>query len=167
MKTTVNTAISREQRLLINIQKCKLALCKGYKYDKPTGEIIGQKGNAIKAHINGYTIISFVVNGVRIYIYGTTFIEYVLKSENASITNEEIELAKVYVKPSTTYLANRKALKEAKSKEVFVNKDLKVNLLVTPLTQASPIKYLPTIDNSNFGANYLGHHSNSNTRLLI
>jgi protein gp37 len=151
MKTTVKTTISKEERLLINNQKCKFALSKGYKYDKVTGEIIGQKNKPIRAHINGYTIISFIINGVKIYIYGTTFIEYVLKSENASITNEEIELAKVYVKPSATYLAKIRELKAARAKEVLVTNDLTNKLFLAPLVNTKPKKYLHQGMNSNAG----------------
>ena len=84
MKTTMRTleaiAKSKEERVLNNNKKCALALEKGYKYDRATGEIIGRRNKAIKAHINGYTIISFVVDGRRKYLYGTTFIEYILNS---------------------------------------------------------------------------------------
>ena len=133
MKTTMKTAEalakSKGERVLNNNKKCALALEKGYKYDRATGEIIGRRNKAIKAHINGYTIISFVVDGRRKYLYGTTFIEYILKSENESISLEEIELAKVYVKPSASYLANRKALKEANTKELLLHTNLKDVLL--------------------------------------
>ena len=151
MKNTVKTAISKEERLLINNQKCMIALGKGYKYDKATGEIIGQKGKAIKAHINGYKIISFVDKGIRIYLYGTTFIEYVLKGENASITNEEIELAKVYVKPSAIYLATIKALKATKAKEAILNNDLTNKLFLAPLVNKPPKKHFYQGMNSNAG----------------
>jgi protein gp37 len=120
MKTIGANAKSKEERFLINNQKCKLALDKGYKYDKATGEIIGQRKKAIRAHINGYTIITFVADGVRKYLYGTTFIEYIIKSENESISLEDIELAKAYVKPTKEYLDKIKALKEAKPTELKV-----------------------------------------------
>jgi protein gp37 len=129
MKTTLKTALSKEERNSNNNTKCALALEKGYKYDRATGEIIGQRNKAIKAHINGYTIISFVVDGKRNYLYGTTFIEYILKSENESVSPEEIELAKAYVKPSASYLAIRKALKEANTKELVLDTNLKDVLL--------------------------------------
>jgi protein gp37 len=129
MKTRVKTALSKEERISNNNTKCALALEKGYKYDRATGEIIGQRNKAIKAHINGYTIISFIVDGKRTYLYGTTFIEYILKSENDSVSPEEIELAKAYVKPSASYLANRKALKEANTKELILDTNLKDVLL--------------------------------------
>ena len=116
-------ATSKKDRISNNNTKCSLALEKGYKYNRATGEIIGRRNKAIKAHINGYTIISFLVDGKRKYLYGTTFIEYILKSENESISPEDIELAKVYVKPSASYLANRKALKKAKTIEANL-KDL-------------------------------------------
>jgi hypothetical protein len=44
-----------------------------------------------------------------------------LKNENESISPEEIELAKVYVKPSTTYLAEKRALKEALKQKSLVD----------------------------------------------
>lgn len=113
--------ISKNERVSINNTKCALALEKGYKYDRATGEIIGLRNKPIKAHINGYTIISFVVDGKRMYLYGTTFIEYILKSENDSISAEDIELAKTYVKPSAVYLAAKKALKEAKKQKALVD----------------------------------------------
>jgi hypothetical protein len=121
MKTTLKTALSKEERISINNTKCALALEKGYKYDRETGKIIGQRNKAINAQINGYTIISFLVDGKRTYLYGTTFIEYILKSENESISPEEIELAKTYVKPSTAYLAEKKALKEAQKQKSLVD----------------------------------------------
>jgi protein gp37 len=151
MKNTVKTARSKEERLLINNQKCMLALSKGYKYDKATGEIIGQKGKAIKAHINGYKIISFVHKGIRIYLYGTTFIEYVLKGKNASITNEEIELAKVYVKPSAIYLATIRALKATRAKEAILTNDLTNKLFLAPLVNTTPKKHLHQGMNSSVG----------------
>lgn len=137
MKTTLKTATSKEERVLNNNKKCALALEKGYKYDRETGKIIGQRNKAINAQINGYTIISFVVDGKRKYLYGTTFIEYILKSENESISLEDIELAKLYVKPSASYLANRRALKEAKTKELNVDANLK-DVLLEELKMSSP-----------------------------
>ncbi len=130
-------ATSKKERISNNNTKCALALEKGYKYNRATGEIIGRRNKAIKAHINGYTIISFLADGKRKYLYGTTFIEYILKSENESISTEDIELAKVYVKPSASYLANRKALKEAKTKEVILEANLK-DLLLGGLKISSP-----------------------------
>jgi protein gp37 len=121
MKTTLKTALSKEERIANNNTKCALAVEKGYKYDRATGEIIGQRNKTIKAQINGYTIISFVVDGKRIYLYGTTFIEYILKSENESVSPEEIELAKAYVKPSASYLAEKRALKEAQKQKSSVD----------------------------------------------
>lgn len=115
---------TKEERDLIKIEKCAAALAKGYKYDRTTGEIIGQRNKPIKAHINGYTMISFVHDGKRKYLYATTFIEYILKKENESISLEDIELAKVYVKPSAAYLNKKKALKEAKPAEVFIETNL-------------------------------------------
>ena len=165
MKNTFKTTKSKEERLLINNQKCMLALGKGYKYDKATGEIIGQKGRAIKAHINGYTIISFVINGVTLYIYGTTFIAYILKSENPTISNQEIELAKVYVKPSATYLANRKALKESNGQEVFAENDLKGALLVASQKETMEKAYFPQSNDSLIGQYYKGNQLTSNNYL--
>lgn len=115
LKTKIKTpeAIAKSnERITQNNEKSKIALEKGYKYDRETGEIIGRKNKPIKAHINGYTIISFTVEGKRKYLYATRFIEFILKSENESISPEEIELAKTYVKPSTAYLAQKKALKD-------------------------------------------------------
>lgn len=108
---------TREERDLIKIEKCAAALVKGYKYDRATGEIIGQRNKPIKAHINGYTIISFVVDGKRKYLYATTFIEYILKKENESISLEEIEFAKAYVKPSKESLLRIKTLNQEKKQE--------------------------------------------------
>ena len=97
MKTTIIKAEknpkTREERDLIKIEKCAV-VDKGYKYDRATGEIIGRRNKAIKANVNGYTIISFDVDGKRKCLYATTFIEYILKSENESISLEDIELAK-------------------------------------------------------------------------
>jgi hypothetical protein len=115
---------TKEGRDLIKIEKCNIAEAKGYKYNRATGEIIGQRNKPIKAHINGYTIISFVHDGKRKYLYATTFIEYILKKENESISLEDIELAKVYVKPSAAYLDKKKVLKEVKSKEEFIETNL-------------------------------------------
>ena len=115
---------TKEERDLIKIEKCVAAVAKGYKYDRATGEIIGQRNKAIKSHVHGYTIISFVHDGKRKYLYATTFIEYILKKEKESISLEEIELAKVYVKPSVAYLAKKLALKEAKPAEVIVETNL-------------------------------------------
>lgn len=132
MKTTLKTATSKEERISNNNTKCALALEKGYKYDRETGKIIGQRNKAINAQINGYTIISFVVDGKRTYLYGTTFIEYILKSENESISPEDIELAKAYVKPSTTYLAEKKALKEAQKQTALVDRTTQEIITDTP-----------------------------------
>ena len=122
MKTTLKTALSKEERDLIKIEKCVAALAKGYKYDRATGEIIGRRNKPIKANINGYTIISFVVDGKRKNLYATTFIEYILKKENESISLEEIELAKAYVKPSKESLLRIKTLKqEKKQKDLLVS----------------------------------------------
>ena len=125
MKTTFKTAINKEERILNSNTKCALALEKGYKYDRATGEIIGRKNKPINANINGYTIISFTVDCKRKYLYATTFIEYILRKENESISLEEIELAKTYVKPSTAYLAQKKALKEAKKQKEIVDNTIK------------------------------------------
>lgn len=121
MKNSLKSAEAKQIRLSINNQKCEIALNKGYKYDKNTGEIIGVRGKVINAKINGYTVISFVDAGVKQFLYATTFIEYFLKKENATISNDEIEIAKVFVKPSSAFLANRrliltkrKTLKKAK-----------------------------------------------------
>ena len=132
---------SKNERVSNNNTKCALAVEKGYKYDGATGEIIGQRNKAIKAHINGYTIISFLVNGKRKYLYATKFIEYILKSENESISPEEIELAKVYVKPSASYLANRKAIKEAKPAEVLAETNLIEVLSEEPKSSPLAIGY--------------------------
>ena len=115
---------TKEERDLIKIEKCAAALAKGYKYDRATGEIIGRRNKAIKAHVHGYTIISFVHNNKRKYLYATTFIEYILKCENESISLEDIELAKAYVKPTKEYLAKKKVLKEAKPAEVSIETNL-------------------------------------------
>ncbi len=115
---------TKEGRDLIKIEKCNIAEAKGYKYNRATGEIIGQRNKPIKAHINGYTIISFVHDGKRKYLYATTFIEYILKNENESISLEDIELAKAYVKPSAAYLAKKNALKETKPAEVLIETNL-------------------------------------------
>jgi hypothetical protein len=72
---------TREEKDLIKIEKCVAALAKGYKYNRVTGEIIGQRNKPIKAHVHGYTIISFIHDGKRKYLYATTFIEYILKKE--------------------------------------------------------------------------------------
>ena len=125
MKTTIikgeKNPKTREEKHLIKIEKCSAALAKGYKYDRATGEIIGRRNKPIKARINGYTIISFVHDGKRKYLYATTFIEYILKKENASISLEEIELAKAYVKPSKESLLRMKTLKqEKKQKDLLV-----------------------------------------------
>lgn len=123
---------SKEERISNNNTKCAMALEKGYKYDRETGKIIGQRNKAINAQINGYTIISFLVDGKRTYLYGTTFIEYILKSENESVSLEDIELAKVYVKPSASYLANRKALKEAQKRKTLVDITTQETISETP-----------------------------------
>ena len=119
MKTAEAITKSKEERDLIKIEKCALALAKGYKYDRATGEIIGQRNKAIKAHVHGYTIISFVHDGKRKYLYATTFIEYILKCENESISLEDIELAKAYVKPTKESLLRIKTLKQEK-KQIFL-----------------------------------------------
>ena len=128
MKTTIikgdKNPKTKEERDLIKIGKCAAAVAKGYKYDRATGEIIGRRNKAIKAHVHGYTIISFLVDGKRKYLYATTFIEYILKNESESISPEDIELAKAYVKPSAAYLAEKKALKEAKLAEVIIKTNL-------------------------------------------
>ena len=124
MKSVEAIAKSKQDRILNSNTKCVLAIEKGYTYDRATGEIIGLRNKAIKAHINGYTIISFVVDGKRKYLYATTFIEYILKKENESISLEDIELAKAYVKPSVAYLAKKIALKETKSTEVLIETNL-------------------------------------------
>lgn len=115
---------TKEERDLIKIEKCVAAEAKGYKYDRATGKIIGRRNKAIKAHVHGYTIISFLVDDKRKYLYATTFIEYILKKENESISLEEIELAKAYVKPSKEYLAEKKALKEPKKQKLMVGSDI-------------------------------------------
>jgi hypothetical protein len=104
-------------------QKCKLALEKGYKFNESSGEIIGQKGKPIKSKTNGYTVISFMYEGIKKYLYGTTFVEYILKNENEMISDEELEFAKIYVKPSTEFLAKRKAKKKARTKVVSKESD--------------------------------------------
>lgn len=124
MKTVEAVAKSKQDRILNSNTKCALAIEKGYKYDRATGEIIGRRNKAIKAHINGYTIISFLVDGKRKYLYATTFIEYILKSENEFISIEEIKLAKTYFKPSSEYLAEKKALKETKKQKLMVGSDI-------------------------------------------
>jgi hypothetical protein len=115
---------TREEKDLIKIEKCVAALAKGYKYNRVTGEIIGQRNKPIKAHVHGYTIISFIHDGKRKYLYATTFIEYILKKENESISPEEIEFAKLYVKPSASYLAEKKALNEPKKQKLMVESDI-------------------------------------------
>jgi len=109
---------TREEKDLIKIEKCVAALAKGYKYNRVTGEIIGQRNKPIKAHVHGYTIISFIHDGKRKYLYATTFIEYILKNENESISLEEIELAKAYVKPFKESLLRKKTLKQ---EDLYVN----------------------------------------------
>lgn len=126
MKTSEAILKCREERILNNNTKCTLALEKGYKYDRATGKIIGRRNKAIKAHINGYTIISFLVDGKRKYLYATTFIEYILKSDNVSISLDEIELAKAYVKPSTAYLAEKRALKEARKQKELIDSTIHI-----------------------------------------
>ncbi|OYU83291.1 MAG: hypothetical protein CFE24_11920 [Flavobacterium sp. BFFFF2] len=128
MKTTISKGEknlkTKEERDLIKIEKCAAAESKGYKFDRATGEIIGQRNKPIKSKVNGYTIISFMVDGVKKYLYATTFIEYILKKEYESISLEDIELEKAYVKPSQEYLAKKKALKEVKSVVVNVESNL-------------------------------------------
>jgi hypothetical protein len=114
MKNSLKSAEAKQIRLSINNQKCEIALKKGYKYDESTGEIIGVRGKVINAKINGYTVISFVDAGVKQFLYATTFIEYVLKKENDAVSKGELELAKIFVKPSIAYLANRKYLQQSK-----------------------------------------------------
>lgn len=126
MKTTIikgeKNPKTGEERDLIKIEKCVAAEAKRYKYNRATGEIIGRRNKPIKAHINGYTIISFVVDGKRKYLYATTFIEYILKKEDESISREDIELAKAYVKPSKESLFIIKTLKqEIKQKALVVS----------------------------------------------
>ena len=120
MKTAEAIAKSKEERDLIKIEKCVAAVAKGYKYDRATGKIIGQRNKPIKAHINGYTIISFVHNNKRKYLYATTFIEYILKCENESISLEDIELAKAYVKPTKESLLRIKTLKQEKKQKALL-----------------------------------------------
>lgn len=121
MKNSLKSAEAKQIRLSNNNQKCEIALNKGYKYDESTGEIIGVRGKVINAKINGYTVISFVDAGVKYFLYATTFIEYVLRKENDAVSKEELELAKVFVKPSIAYLANRKTLQEAKEMRIDSN----------------------------------------------
>jgi hypothetical protein len=47
-----------------------------------------------------------------------------LKSENEFISIEEIKLAKTYFKPSSEYLAEKKALKETKKQKLMVGSDI-------------------------------------------
>lgn len=115
MKTVIKNTKSKEERLLINIQKCMIALEKGYKYNRTTGKIIGQKDNDIKTHINGYKVISLVVDGTRKYLYGTTFLDYIMKNKVAEITNEEIEFAKLNVNPSEAFLVKSKIKRQMKA----------------------------------------------------
>lgn len=124
MKSIETIAKCKQDRISNNNEKCVAALAKGYKYNRVTGEIIGQRNKPIKAHVHGYTIISFIHDGKRKYLYATTFIEYILKKENESISPEEIEFAKLYVKPSASYLAEKKALNEPKKQKLMVESDI-------------------------------------------
>ena len=125
MKTIINkleiNPDNKQTRILINNQKCEIALKKGYKYYKSGGKIIGQRNKEIKTKINGYTVISFVSNGIKQYLYGTTFIEYILKNKTEDITNEEIELAKMCVKPSEAFLVINKIKRNGKSQKKNFN----------------------------------------------
>jgi hypothetical protein len=132
---------TKEERDLIKIEKCVAALAKGYKYDRATGEIIGRRNKAIKANVHGYTIISFVHDGKRKYLYATTFIEYILKNENESISLEDIELAKAYVKPSKESLLRIKTLKQAKKQKDLIVNSVQVVVVDRP-------KWNPTLNKS-------------------
>ena len=145
MKTTIikgeKNPKTKEERDLIKIEKCAAALVKGYKYDRATGEIIGRRNKPIKAHINGYTIISFVHDGKRKYLYATTFIEYLLKKENESISLEDIELAKAYVKPSKESLLRIKTLKHEKKQKALLVSNVQDVVVDRP-------KWNPTLNKS-------------------
>lgn len=141
MKKVEAFAKSKQDRISNNNEKCAAALAKGYKYDRATGEIIGQRNKAIKAHVHGYTIISFVVDGKRKYLYATTFIEYILKKENESISLEEIELAKAYVKPSKESLLRIKTLKQEKKQKALLVSNVQDVVVDKP-------KWNPTLNKS-------------------
>lgn len=135
MKNTIKTTEQKQIRLSINNQKCAIALKKGYQYNSTTGEIIGVRGRVIKAKINGYIVISFLNAGVKQFLYATTFIEFLLKNENEAISKDELEVAKIFVKPSTEYLLKVKASKEAKKNEVSSDKNLTEQLKKKLLTK--------------------------------
>jgi hypothetical protein len=141
MEKVKRIAKSKEERILNNNTKCALALEKGYKYDRETGKIIGQRNKAIKAHVHGYTIISFIHDGKRNYLYATTFIEYILKKENESISLEDIELAKAYVKPSKESLLRIKTLKHEKKQKALLVSNVQDVVVDRP-------KWNPTLNKS-------------------
>lgn len=50
------------------IDKCRLAIEKGFKYNPITGDVIGVKGNPIKKKCNGYIALSLWKDGKGIYL---------------------------------------------------------------------------------------------------
>lgn len=63
------------------IDKCRLAIEKGFKYNPITGDVIGVKGNPIKKKCNGYIALTLWKDGKRIYLFAHQFAWYVLYEE--------------------------------------------------------------------------------------
>lgn len=59
--------------MLSRIEKCKVAIKKGYTYDKETGFIFGLKGNVIKRKCDGYVVINLSYNKKSYNLYGHQF----------------------------------------------------------------------------------------------
>lgn len=63
------------------LDKCLLAVKKGFKYNAETGDITGVSGNIIRKKVNGYIALTLWYNGKRYYLFGHQFAWFVLYKE--------------------------------------------------------------------------------------
>lgn len=66
---------------LSRLEKCKIAIKKGIKYNSSTGDVIGVKGNHFKRKVQGYTIVTLTVNGKDYNLYAHQFAWFCIYNE--------------------------------------------------------------------------------------
>jgi hypothetical protein len=67
--------------MLTRIEKCKIALKKGYTYNSENGKIFGIKVNEITRKCQGYIYISISYNGFEFSLYGHQFAWFCVYNE--------------------------------------------------------------------------------------
>lgn len=74
---------------MTRIEKCELAISRGFKYDPITGNVFGVKGGVIGKKCNGYIALTLFYKGKRNYLFAHQFAWYVMYGETVELIDHK------------------------------------------------------------------------------